>query len=71
MMSGSSVSTEAIIIGRAAFLLPLKSTVPRNGTPPRMSILSIRNQPPPNETMATETSWSRIVPKRGNEGTRL
>jgi hypothetical protein len=36
-------------------LLPLNSTVPRNGTPPRMSILSIMRQPPAvYEGMATE-----------------
>src|SRR5207247_1910095 len=37
----SSVSSEANSNGRAAFLDPLTAISPRNGTPPRTTILSI------------------------------
>src|ERR1035441_9281945 len=41
-MTGSSVSKEAAMAGRAAFLAPLMRMVPRSGLPPRMTNLSIR-----------------------------
>jgi hypothetical protein len=41
MTHGSSVRSVAANIGSAAFLLPLISTVPCNGTPPLIKKLSM------------------------------
>jgi hypothetical protein len=70
MMSASSVRTDAMIIGNAAFLLPLNSTLPRSGTPPRMIILSIGIPPFAAAQVRGPLGWTCIVPKRSNEGTQ-
>ena len=62
MTHGSSVSSVAAKIGSAAFLLPLMSTVPRNGTPPLIKKLSMRNYvlvKPQMDTDETQIKFSR------------
>src|SRR5215472_10051028 len=73
--TGSSVSSDAIISGSAAFLLPLRTTRPLSGAPPCMMIFSIASSGPrgnhPRNAVQILYHAGRVHSRRGeNRGYR-